>query len=434
MRAKIKIEGPFFGPDFVRGWGENQKGYTIVNSTTAILTFQGGFDPSVTYVQKLKGTGFGVDSQGRLTGTVTSFVGINTSMADTKWTFTNIKAPLNIMNTQAMSLDFAELLVTPQAYDFVGDKYDDFYIMSSFGDIARGHRGDDTFYALSGNDKLLGGAGDDELWGDQGEDDLRGGNGDDLLRGGIGEDQILGMRGDDTILGGGDADTIRGGAGNDTISGEGGGDVINGGRGQDMIDGGADSDVIKGGRGRDTLDGGLDEDTVRGGAGDDIITAGPVDDNAGDRMYGQAGNDTITGYKGVDVLKGGRGADFLDGGDNLDKLSGGRGNDVIAGGTGSDTIRGGAGDDRLSGNQMNAVVLDDGLNKFIFAGRFGNDTITDFHIKFDTIVLLGITEDDVTVKNKGDDVKIKVDHLGHHSILVEGVGSDFDANVDIFYA
>jgi hypothetical protein len=119
MRATVQVFGPFFGPDFVRGWGENTKGYKIVNSTTAKLTFKGGFSGD-TYTQTLKGTGFGVDPDGRLTGTVTSFIGVNEDKADTYWTFTNITAPLNILNTQAMTLNFPELLVTPQAYKYIG--------------------------------------------------------------------------------------------------------------------------------------------------------------------------------------------------------------------------------------------------------------------------------------------------------------------------
>ena len=63
----------------------------------------------------------------------------------------------------------------------------------------------------------------------------------------------------------------------------------------------------------------------------------------------------------------------------------------------------------LSGNQTDAVVYDNGLDTFLFFGKFGHDVITDFHIGFSTIAFLGgIDESDVTVKTKGDDVKIVV--------------------------
>lgn len=434
MRAKVQITGEFLGPDFVKGWGDHSGSYTILNSTTAVLSFQGGIDPDITYTQTLTGTGFGITSDGRYTGTVTSFVGVNDNDPSNYWTFTNIKAPLNIMNTQAMSLDFTELLVTPQAYRFIGDSYDDFYIMSSFGDIAYGKKGDDSFFGLSGNDKLNGGPGKDLLVGDQGNDILRGGSGSDKMLGGIGADEIHGKTGADTARGGGDDDTIYGNQGNDKLLGQGGSDTVGGGSGNDTIFGGADSDLLKGGRGHDDLDGGRDEDTIYGGRGNDTITAGPKDDVAGDKMYGGSGDDMITGYKGVDALYGGQGEDRLYGGDNLDDLFGGSGDDILVGGRGSDKIVGGKGDDRLSGNKAGSVVLDDGLNVFLFANDFGDDVITDFHIKFDTIALAGVTEDDVTVTTRGDDVKIVVaTDAGDQSILVEGVAGQFNADADIFY-
>ena len=107
----------------------------------------------------------------------------------------------------------------------------------------------------------------------------------------------------------------------------------------------------------------------------------------------------------------GRATTSLSGGNNLDKLDGGNGDDVLAGGGSSDQIIGGRGNDLLSGNQTDAVVYDNGLDTFLFVGKFGNDTITDFHIGFSTIAFVGgIDESDVTVKIKGDDVKIVVAH------------------------
>ena len=69
------------------------------------------------------------------------------------------------------------------------------------------------------------------------------------------------------------------------------------------------------------------------------------------------------------------------------------------------------------------------------SGEFGHDVITDFHIGFDTIAFAGgIDESDVTVKTKGDDVKIVVSFLGTQSILVKGVADQFDPDIDIVYA
>ena len=48
MAVTVKTTGAFFGPDFVKGLADQSASYTVVNSTTAVLTFQGGFDPSTT--------------------------------------------------------------------------------------------------------------------------------------------------------------------------------------------------------------------------------------------------------------------------------------------------------------------------------------------------------------------------------------------------
>ena len=436
MAAKVKITGSFFGPDFVKGLADQTASYTVINSTTAVLTFQGGFDPSTTYTQTLTGYGFGITEDGRYTGTVTSFVGVNAGAPKNYWTFTNLSSPLELMNTNASGgLTFPELLVSPLSYKFIGDRFDDVFILSSDADIAKGKGGDDTFTALDGSDKLYGGGGNDVLRGDQGDDQLDGGKGDDEIFGGIGNDLIFGRSGNDMIYAGTDNDTVHGEDGDDVILGEDGTDTLYGGRGRDKIDGGAGADVIHGGKGKDQLDGGLDEDTLRGGAGDDVLNAGPVDDEAGNVMYGGNGDDVIYGQKGADTLKGGKGADQLYGGDNLDTLDGGNGKDVLAGGEGSDKLIGGKGNDILSGNQSDAVVYDNGFDTFIFFGKFGNDTVTDFHIGFDLIAFAGgITAADVTVKTKGDDVKIIVKQIDKQSVLVKGVADQFDPDIDIIYA
>jgi Ca2+-binding RTX toxin-like protein len=435
VATKIKITGAFDGPDFVKGLADQTAQYTIVNSTTATLTFVGGFDPTTTYTQTLTGTGFGVTEDGRFTGTVTGFVGVNENLGS-YWTFSNLDVPLNIVSTTASGgLSFLDLLVSPTTYDFIGDSFDDVFLLGSFDDVAKGRGGDDSFDGLSGKDTLFGNGGDDSLSGDPGDDTLYGGKGADSVLGDDGADTLRGQEGDDTIAGGGDDDDIFGDDGRDGLSGEGGSDTIRGGDDRDAIDGGTGADLIYGGKGGDQIDGGLHGDTLKGGKGDDALNAGPVDDDAGDNMFGGTGDDVLTGQEGVDLLKGGKGADSLSGGNNLDKLDGGEGDDVLAGGGSSDQIVGGRGNDSLSGDETGAVVYDNGLDTFLFFGEFGNDIVTDFHIGFDTIAFTGgIDESDVTVKIKGDDVKIVVEHLGKQSILVKGVADQFDPDIDIFYA
>lgn len=71
-----------------------------------------------------------------------------------------------------------------------------------------------------------------------------------------------------------------------------------------------------------------------------------------DTVKGRAGDDLVAGRKGSDKLVGNAGSDVLDGGVGRDKLIGGRGSDELTGGR--------------------------GVDKFIFRGKFGTDTITDW--------------------------------------------------------
>ena len=85
-----------------------------------------------------------------------------------------------------------------------------------------------------------------------------------------------------------------------------------------------------------------------------------------DRIYGQKGNNTLIGLDGADKLFGLNGRDTLEGGAGRDVLNGGNGNDVLSGGAQAD--------------------------KFVFSGKFGNDTITDFQTsgKAEKIDLSGV--------------------------------------------
>ena len=144
MATRIKVTGAFDGPDFVRGLAVQTAEYTIVSSTEATLTFAGGFHPTTTYTQTLTGTGFGVTEDGRYTGTVTGFVGVNENTGS-YWTFSNLDAPLNIMNTTVSAgLSFLDLLVSPSKWHFVGDSFDDVFIFGSFDDKGEGRRGDEA--------------------------------------------------------------------------------------------------------------------------------------------------------------------------------------------------------------------------------------------------------------------------------------------------
>jgi Ca2+-binding RTX toxin-like protein len=57
-----------------------------------------------------------------------------------------------------------------------------------------------------------------------------------------------------------------------------------------------------------------------------------------DRLYGSAGNNTLSGGAGNDIIYGLGGSDILDGGAGNDTINGGSGNDVYIGGAGNDSL------------------------------------------------------------------------------------------------
>jgi Ca2+-binding RTX toxin-like protein len=109
----------------------------------------------------------------------------------------------------------------------------------------------------------------------------------------------------------------------------------------------------RGGAGDDTItldqtNGPLPAARLFGGAGNDTLTGG----SSNDRVSGQAGNDTLFGGGGNDVLYGGAGNDFVDGDQGADVGFLGAGNDVFRWdpGDGSDRVEGGDGFDEMEFN------------------------------------------------------------------------------------
>jgi len=120
--------------------------------------------------------------------------------------------------------------------------------------------------------------------------------------------------------------------------------------------------------------------TAFGGAGNDVIT---LDETNGilpaARLFGGAGDDTLTGGSGNDELNGGSGNDVLFGRAGNDVLSGGDGNDTLTGGAGSDHMFGGDGNDRLIWNPGDGSDLfegGDGVDTAEVNGGNGAETFT----------------------------------------------------------
>ncbi len=101
--------------------------------------------------------------------------------------------------------------------------------------------------------------------------------------------------------------------------------------------------------------------------------------NAGVRVFGNGGNDTITGGSGADTISGGDGADTVYGGAGNDSLTGDAGGDRLEGGLGDDTLLGGDGADRL--------ILDEGVDRLW--GDAGDDTFSFGTNSFGTDSVIG---------------------------------------------
>jgi Ca2+-binding RTX toxin-like protein len=239
-------------------------------------------------------------------------------------------------------------------------------------EVIDGSDGRDWLTGNGGGDTLLGGAGDDTMVVDSATKKVDGGAGWDVVIAdasteaaglrfnvlGTNVEHVAGRNGNDTVDARGVATAV-------TMSLDGGHDTGFGGDGDDTLWGGAGNDTLSGGNGFDQMLGGDGDDVMDGGA------AGIY----GDRLFGDAGNDTITvsangwgiGGVGNDTIRGGAGS-WLNGEDGDDVIIGEAGMQQIVGGAGNDTLTGGADYDR-----------------FDVGNGWGHDRITDFQAALDRI-------------------------------------------------
>jgi serralysin len=305
---------------------------------------------------------------------------------------------------------------------------------SDTSNLIVGTSGNDEIDGKGGVDTMIGGAGDDlyivdnpfdVLWEDIGEGHdtviasgsyTLGANIETLkAAGGCSSIDLTGNALSNEIVGNAGANVIYGLDGDDRLYGDSGNDGIYGGSGQDVLYGGLGNNSLSGDSGNDLLYGGDGKDTLDGGAGHDRLYGG----NGSNRLLGQSGDDTLYG------------------GMHLDTLQGGDGNDRLYGDVGNDSLDGGAGKDSLSGGW--------GRDIFIFRNTLNTktsaDTITDFHVKDDTIRLensvfkklgkagklkLGF----LTIGSKaqdGNDYLIYNKKNGHLSYDADGSGSKYKA-------
>ena len=162
-------------------------------------------------------------------------------------------------------------------------------------------------------------------------------------------------------------------------------DAIIGTNGDDILTGTSGNDVLMGMKGNDALDGSLENDTIFGGKG----------------------SDTLLGNSGDDILFGNRGADILNGSD---------GNDILLGGKGDDLLDGGLGDDTLTGGN--------GVDKFLLSTNSGTDTVTDFEIGKDLLVLgNGLTFSQLAISQDSSSTLIRFAQTGEILASLNGVSA-----------
>jgi len=102
---------------------------------------------------------------------------------------------------------------------------------------------------------------------------------------------------------------------------------------------------------------------------------------SGGEYKGTAGGFSIAHGAEVENANGGDAGDLLIGNEGNNALAGQGGNDTLLGGDGADTLNGGTGNDRLDGGRGDDTLTGDtGADRFVFATRYGADTITDFEV------------------------------------------------------
>ncbi|MEW4459329.1 calcium-binding protein [Roseibium algicola] len=303
---------------------------------------------------------------------------------------------------------------------------------TNFADSITGSDADEGFDPHGGDDFIDGGAGYDQLMyhlsytlGGTGGiivtfDDSTANTGDGTAIDPFGDtDTFTNIEG---IRGTANADQVYGGQGHQTLRGYDGADIFDGGGGYDRADYSQDSAyggtagihvdlentdasgfglVIDGFGSQDRL---WNVEWIRGTGSADEMWG---DANANE-FEGRAGDDELHGRAGDDLLFGGLGNDALHGDDGLDTLEGDNGDDVLMGGADDDHLDGGSGEDTLNGGTGNDFMVG-GLDadRFHFSAGSGNDTIGDFELGVDGLVLEGgMTIASLSEVNVGGDASL----------------------------
>lgn len=161
--------------------------------------------------------------------------------------------------------------------------------------------------------------------------------------------------------------------------------------GDDVIYGNNDDDTFYSCAGNDFVDGGDGDDRIFAGEGEDIIFGG----NGNDKLYGAWGNDIIFGDDGDDLI-------YPDRVDDEQDCIAENGNDIIRGGKGNDTIYSDVGDDTFIfnlGDGQDTVYEKQGVDTLYFGNGITWEDLTFEQIGNDMLIKINNTSDQITVKD-----------------------------------
>ncbi|MEG4009742.1 FG-GAP-like repeat-containing protein [Microcoleus sp. Pol11C1] len=160
---------------------------------------------------------------------------------------------------------------------------------------------------------------------------------------------------------------------------------------------------------------------ILGTNGDDILTG----DSANNVLMGMRGNDSLNGVLGNDTIFGGKGSDTILGSSGDDALLAGRGADIVNGDDGNDILYGGKGDDLLTGGLgIDSLIGGMGVDKFLLSTNSGTDTITDFEVGKDLLVLgNGLSFSQLAIAQDSGATLIRLGQTGEILASLSGVSA-----------
>ncbi|MGB7891737.1 MAG: Calx-beta domain-containing protein, partial [Microcoleus sp.] len=160
---------------------------------------------------------------------------------------------------------------------------------------------------------------------------------------------------------------------------------------------------------------------ILGTNGDDILTG----DSGNNVLMGMGGNDSLDGVLGNDTIFGGKGSDTILGSSGDDVLFGNRGADILNGDDGNDILYGGKGDDLLTGGLgIDSLIGGMGVDKFLLSTNSGTDTITDFEVGKDLLVLgSGLSFSQLTIAQDSGATLIRLAQTGEILASLSGVSA-----------